>query len=198
MDRDYQQTLIETLHSHNMSIRQIAEATGIGQTKVWRTVKSGVPDGTPDHVIGKDGKRYDAKQRDYAGEYDRRNKRQMEQRRQEKLRDELRDQERRIGERDAARLERAAANAPEGKLNLPALRLAREVREGLVKLATLVPEHRTRRSKSVVGGVVVFEPLGCPRPADAAGDAEAPDGVVDVHEEDKNPEVRRLVKKALG
>jgi hypothetical protein len=142
-NRQNKLSLILEMRDMNMSERQIGKALGISGSAVHQQLeRSTAKRLAVDHVVGADGKMRAARTRDYAGEYDRRNKRRIEERRQEKLRDEIRTQERRIGQRDADRLERAAAAAPEGKLNLPALRMARDIRAQLRKLANLVPAER--------------------------------------------------------
>ena len=54
--------LISELRIKGYSIRKIADMTAIPQTTVYRKLQ-GVPNGTPDHVEGADGKTYPAQQR---------------------------------------------------------------------------------------------------------------------------------------
>lgn len=56
---DQKQALVADLRSRGLSIRWISERTGIPKSTVSR-LSSGVPDGTPRYVSGRDGKQYRA------------------------------------------------------------------------------------------------------------------------------------------
>lgn len=57
---DQRTVLVTDLRSRGFSIRWISEASGIPRSTVQR-IASGVPDGTPEYVSGKDGKAYRAR-----------------------------------------------------------------------------------------------------------------------------------------
>lgn len=67
MGKDEREQMMVDMRKDGMSVRKIAEATGVGKSTVQRVIESGVPFGTPDGmpklVTGADGKQYPAKQK---------------------------------------------------------------------------------------------------------------------------------------
>ena len=59
MSKDQRNKLIVAMREDGMSYRQIGEAVGVGKSTVER-IAAGVPNGTPEHITGADGKQYPA------------------------------------------------------------------------------------------------------------------------------------------
>jgi ParB-like chromosome segregation protein Spo0J len=133
--------LVIELRAQGRSTRQIAEQAGVTQTTILKDLRSTEHPcsvETPATVVGNDGKVRAARST------------QTEHRRQVQAR-KAADAERKaeakraqqsIAKTAAVWRANAITNAPDGKLNLPALRRARAIRANLIALAELIPPER--------------------------------------------------------
>jgi ParB-like chromosome segregation protein Spo0J len=130
--------LVTELHRSGLNQHEIARTLSIAQSTVSKDLTSGsvysteYTDPGPQTIRGRDGKQYPRHSKKPRSDAAKR--KQADRQRQA----DRRATERRIKAEDAVRLENSARNAPPGKLNLPALRMARDINAQMLKLADLV------------------------------------------------------------